>query len=437
MSELTNNMDFTELPEDDLDISAIFGSSGGGASTTNPFEVPKPTEPEKPTPTPPTPQPTVPSEQVEVLAESPEPQEENLFEAFAQESQKAGKSSKQAQPQQESLSLFDKPAIFSYGGVKESIEDGAQTFDELRISKMDDFQELEESKNVSWRVKYAGVTKNISDPKGTTIAKAKEDVEKSKTFLDALKKGKATNPECLIIPIVTAEKKGIASYKGVFHSVEEARQSDKVICLIPARNGQTYELRRTELGEFIAPKRNIVEFSEVRAGFIPALPLIPCELMGQIISFFRSFMGKGQEYEALVHIYWDKETEKFHLHVPKQTVSKISIHADLSDEDLCEERYLHYADIHSHNSMPAKFSAVDDENEKATRLYMVVGRLDRFYPEMTARVSCGGCFIDVDPELVIEGIGDEFPTMWLDKVTVSAPEKADFSSLMQGPQKEW
>ena len=66
--------------------------------------------------------------------------------------------------------------------------------------------------------------------------------------------------------------KGNAAYKGRFGTLEEARESDKVICLIPSCDGRIYELRKMEQGEFIAPKNNVVDFSEIRAGFIPALP---------------------------------------------------------------------------------------------------------------------------------------------------------------------
>ena len=66
--------------------------------------------------------------------------------------------------------------------------------------------------------------------------------------------------------------------------------------------------------------------------------------------------------------------------------------------------------------MAAKFSAVDDADEKATRLYLVVGRLDHFYPDISARVSCGGTFLKIDPADVIEGVGEDFPMEWLDRV---------------------
>lgn len=176
--------------------------------------------------------------------------------------------------------------------------------------------------------------------------------------------------------------KGVASsYKGRFGSVEEARESDKVICLIPSQDGRIYEMRKTEQGEFIAPKNNVVEFQQVRAGFTPTLPKIPMQLIGQLVAFFRSYMQDGEEYEAMAQIYWDKEQEEFFAYVPKQTVCKDEIEADLRD---CpydnEERYLCYADIHSHNSMEAFFSSKDDQDERGTGLYFVVGELDRFSP---------------------------------------------------------
>lgn len=331
-------------------------------------------------------------------------------------------------PEAEPVSVFDKPPVFSYGGAKENITDASMTFEELRIQKADDFPELEEGKSVSWRVRYGSTTKSISDPKGTTIIQIKEEIERSKAFLDSLKKGKDKNPTCLVTPSVTAKSKGIAAYKGVFPSLETARASDKVICLVPSQDGQVYELRKNELGEFIAPKHNIKEFSSVRAGFRPALTRIPSALMGRIISFFRYFMDK-QEYEALAQIYWDRQEEKFIAHIPKQTVTKASIHADLRGNSLPDDRYLHYADVHSHNSMAAQFSCMDDQDECPTGIYIVIGRLNHFYPEISARVSCGGTFLEIDSSLVMESFEEEFPLEWIDQVeTVNCLER-DFSSV--------
>ena len=227
-----------------------------------------------------------------------------------------------------------------YGGAKENIADASITFEELRVQKADDFPELEEAKSVTWRVHYGTTSKSITNPKGTTVIQIKEEIERSKAFLDSLKEGIAKNPSCLVTPSVTAKSKGIAAYKGVFTSLEIARASDKVICLIPSQDGQVYELRKNELGEFIAPKHNIKEFPKIRAGFCPALPQIPRQIIGQLIAFFRGFMGSDHEYEALAQIYWDRKTKEFAVHIPRQTASKASIYADMRNNTLPDVIFL-------------------------------------------------------------------------------------------------
>ena len=443
MSEFENAFDFSEPEDDELDIAAIFGDPVPAVAAPPPaagaVDMPESTRDtapaaeqaaqKKPDAAQNMEQKTSDGEKANA-DEDDEDSESDLFAALASKGEPAFKPTKSTQDTPRQVSLFDKPPIFSYGGAKETIKDASMTFEELRIAKADDFPELGEGKKVSWSVTYGKVNKLISDPKGTTIAGVKEEIEKSKAFLDALKKAakdKDRSPDCLVTPKVTAQSKGIASYKGVFTTVEDAKASDKTICLIPSRDGRIYELRKTEMGDFIAPKHKIVDFSAVRAGFTPALPLIPRELIGQIISFFRCFMNEREEFEALAHIYWDKEQEEYTVFIPRQRVSKARIDADLRGSALPEERYIHYADIHSHNSMAAKFSYTDDEDEKATRLYFVVGHLDRFYPTITARMSCGGTYQEIDPSQVLEGVGDDFPPEWLDQVercgATEVPEK--------------
>lgn len=326
--------------------------------------------------------------------------------------------------QKAAKSLFEKAPVFAYGSAREDITDPGMTFEDLRIAKSADFPELGEGKKVSWTVEYGKTVKTITDPKGTTIASVKSEIELSKAFLDNLKKAKDKNPDCLVKPRVTAQSKGIASYKGVFASLEEARASDKAICTIPGGDGRVYELRKNELGEFIAPKDSVIDLGSVRAGFTPALPLVPMELLAQIISFFRCCMTGPEEFEALAHILWDKQEQEFVVRVPEQTVTKAHIDAKLNRDDLPEDRYLHYIDIHSHNSMEAKFSPVDDEDERATRIYIVVGRLDRFFPDITVRMSCGGTYLTLPPGCVLESFGAVFPQEWRNQVKLlrrSAP----------------
>ena len=147
--------------------------------------------------------------------------------------------------------------------------------------------------------------------------------------------------------------------------------------------------------------------------------------MEQARGLFRTMMRKGkgrQPAEALVHFYWDKQEQRYFIRVPKQIVSGVSVDALLDDEELMtSDRYIHYADLHSHNRMPAVFSKTDDHDERATRVYMVVGRLDRYFPEITVRISNGGRFLEIAPEQVLEmpPVG-HFPPEWLTQICTDA-----------------
>ena len=428
MSEPNSNAwPFTEISgEERLDINAIFGDSLGAANQGNPFEAPAaaaapapmPTpqpEPAAPVATASTPESAVvaPAKKIAPAQPSASTDADNPIAAAFE--QKTAENTKKG--------LLEKPPVFYHKGIKEDIEDASITFEDLRILKSEDFTDLEEGKRVSWSVEYCGIRKEVKDPKGTTIISMKETIERSREFLEALKKSKEKDPRCYVKPKVEMKAKGKAAYKGRFGTLEEARASDKVICLIPSRDGRIYELRKMEQGEFIAPKNNVVDFSEIRAGFTPALPKIPAQLMGEIIAFFRAFMTENEENEALALIYWDKEEKRFFAYVPKQSVCKERVEANLHDCPYDNaERYICYADIHSHNSMDAFFSGTDDRDERSTGLYLVLGKLDHFYPEIKARIFCGDSFVPIDPDTVVEGLERQFPREWLEQVSIRRKE---------------
>jgi len=297
-------------------------------------------------------------------------------------------------------SLYEKPPVFEYAGASEDIEDSAQTFDELRIAKATDFPELEDGKRVSWTVEYGKINKTVADPKGMSIAKMKPDIETSKEFLDSLKKAKDKNPVCKIKPRVTAQSKGTASYKGVYVNIDEAEASGKLITLFPAKDGNVYEMRNTEMGRFITKAADNNILREVKAGFTPALPPVPLKQLQDIISFFK-MMAKDSNNEALANIYWDKQDETFITDIPQQSVSMFAVKGQINPA-YDNDRYIHYLDIHSHNSMGAFFSATDDADEKATRVYAVIGNVLSYFPEIKVRISNGGKFLEIEPCVVFE-----------------------------------
>ena len=318
--------------------------------------------------------------------------------------------------------IYAQLPLFSYNGNREPIEDLEQTFEQLRLSKLEDFPEFEEAQNLSWIVAYGSIEKKVADPSKEQIGNFKRSIEASKEFLADLKKSKDKRPKCIVKPTVRMQKKGTASgYKAAFLHVAEARASDKTISFIPARDGRVYERRVNDAGEFLTPASDVTLLDEVKAGFTPSLPRIPYQLLEQALSLFRYLMnapGTSRPLEALVHIYWDRQEKRYFLHVPEQTVGKESVEAVLEDEDLLDEtRYLHYADLHSHNDMPARFSRMDNRDERANRVYLVAGRLDRYFPELRARICNGGHFCAIPPERVLEPMPTaQFPVQWLERI---------------------
>lgn len=327
--------------------------------------------------------------------------------------------------------IFAQLPVFSYNGTEEPIENIEQTFEELRLAKADDFPEFDEAQNLKWSVTYGKISKTVAIPRKTKIGQFKREIESSKDFLATLKKATDKHPKCLVKPVINMQKKGEASiYKGAFLYLEDARASQKTITFIPGRDGKVYERRTTEAGEFITPTGdfgNITILDDIRPGFHSSLPRIPYALMEQAIGLFRTMMNKGKgrrSAEALVHIYWDKQEQRYFIHVPKQAVSCVSVDALLDNEELLDsDRYIHYADLHSHNRMPAIFSRTDDRDERATRVYMVVGRLDRYFPELTVRICNGGHFLKIAPEQVLEMPPvAQFPEEWLESIHTEPDE---------------
>ena len=428
--DLGSDATFTDLPDfssDDFD--SIFGTAekkddAQTESAEVKSETPAPTTTEKleethaneETTTVSQPNAEAKAETAESDVASDKSEEQDPFEAaLAQANQK--------QAEKDKSGLVLKLPIFSYANAKEEIVDTSKTFDELRNEKAEDFPELDDATAVSWKMTYGTITKTVSTPKKTTIASLKKQIEESKEFMDCLKKAKG-EIECKVIPSVTAKKKGIvASYKGVANSLEEAVSSGKQIVFVPSSDGKIYEVRNNQIGTFIAEADSVSLFSKVRAGFIPALPKIPYSILSEIIAFFKTFVTEKSENEAMANIYWSFEEEKYRVHVPKQTVTKASVDTNLPDID--EEKFLLVMEVHSHNTMGAVFSRTDDKDEIATRLYTVIGRLDKVFPDMTTRISVGGKHLVIDPAIVFDGIGGEFPEKWKEAVEIRKYEKED------------
>ena len=330
-------------------------------------------------------------------------------------------------------------AMFVYGKAKDPITDRDCTFEDLREKYESDFPELAESKKVEWSVTYGKETKTIVNPGSDKIYDVKAEMEKSKKFIDGIKKGKSEaekNPECIVKPRIKAQSKGevihLSSYKEFCSTEEEAHGSSKAIVLLPSSDGRVYQMRKTPVGTFTAQAGNLPEFPEVKPGFQMGLPKIPMHLLMFIWDFFAK-LSERYELEALVHILYDMHSKEYTVRVPKQKLTHVSVDSVLEEE--YPDHLIHVMDIHSHNTMPAKFSTVDDEDEKPTRLYAVMGMLHRAFPDICVRASCGGHFVPVDPIEVFDTKATNFPhpSIWDEQIDLPDPE--ELSSMTPASEK--
>ena len=330
-------------------------------------------------------------------------------------------------------------AMFVYGKAKDPITDRDCTFEDLREKYESDFPELAESKKVEWSVTYGKETKTIVNPGSDKIYDVKAEMEKSKKFIDGIKKGKSEaekNPECIVKPRIKAQSKGevihLSSYKEFCSTEEEAHGSSKAIVLLPSSDGRVYQMRKTPVGTFTAQAGNLPEFPEVKPGFQMGLPKIPMHLLMFIWDFFAK-LSERYELEALVHILYDMHSKEYTVRVPKQKLTHVSVDSVLEEE--YPDHLIHVMDIHSHNTMPAKFSPVDDEDEKPTRLYAVMGMLHRAFPDICVRASCGGHFVPVDPIEVFDTKATNFPhpSIWDEQIDLPDPE--ELSSMTPASEK--
>lgn len=337
-------------------------------------------------------------------------------------------------------SCATRDAVFSYGKAKEPITDRDCTFEDLREKYESDFPELAESKKVEWTVTYGKESKTISNPGSDKVYEIKAEIEKSKKFLDGIKKAKSDadkNPECVVKPRIKAQSKGevipLSAYKELCTTVADARKSDKAIVLLPSSDGRLYQMRKTPVGTFTAQADILPEFPDVNPGFQMTVPKIPMHLLLFIWDFFA---GLSERYalEALVHILFDTKRNEYTVRVPKQKLTHVSVDSVMEEE--YPEHMIHVMDIHSHNTMPAKFSPVDDEDEKPTRLYAVMGRLDKVLPEITVRASCGGKFIPIEPADVFDIKSTSFPhsKIWDEQIEFPKPEDV---LALPAPKPHW
>lgn len=115
---------------------------------------------------------------------------------------------------------------------------------------------------------------------------------------------------------------------------------------------------------------------------------IPFQLIQDFITIARQF---SDQHNTEIHadIYYDYDRDSFFMDFPKQLVHKYWVKQKESSIETAEKfidlRYRKVMEIHSHNTMAAIPSMQDNQSERSPILYAIVGRIDRFFPEIFLR----------------------------------------------------
>lgn len=126
---------------------------------------------------------------------------------------------------------------------------------------------------------------------------------------------------------------------------------------------------------------------------------IPKKLLKDIIERFRIDIHR----ECALQLFMTKDEKGYWLYEPKQDASVCNVCFERNRR--LEDEYVLVMDVHSHGTISAFFSEVDDLDEKGIRLYMVVGDFNDNDPhtyDIKLRAGMNGVFEDLSLEDIFE-----------------------------------
>ncbi|WP_258111086.1 Mov34/MPN/PAD-1 family protein [Alicyclobacillus sp. SP_1] len=195
-----------------------------------------------------------------------------------------------------------------------------------------------------------------------------------------------------IVPVLKAHKKGTDRPLTVFRTPP----SDPVppVYHYLDAHGTTWEIRQTQTGRFQVPLRGQGTL-EPDSAFQANLPKMPYACLRDIVARCHA----EPDVEHLAYVVYDRRSG-FAVLWPEQHANAVSV---VGRGVLEHEDFFVVAHIHSHGRLPAFFSSTDDADEVRTGLYGVLGRCDKDRPDLLFRMSCGGHFRPLAPEVLFDG----------------------------------
>lgn len=214
-------------------------------------------------------------------------------------------------------------------------------------------------------------------------------------------------PAGRVLQISTPPPNPAAVLAGIRAQIDYSRLADDAapdvaapISYIIAKNG-LFEVRDNDIARIITqPKEVLGVATEMQAGIERKLPPVPFEMLRTTIAFFREVVAKRSGAEAIVRVWWDRETSTYSIRIPEgtQRVTGGGVHHDDNFDVDVSGRYLLVMDIHSHNTMSAFWSGIDDADERKApegRMLGVIGKLTSLMPEWKWRMRTREGFVEL------------------------------------------
>ena len=190
----------------------------------------------------------------------------------------------------------------------------------------------------------------------------------------------------------------------------------------------------TKIDEIKYTNIRLKEIEERGTVFDFNLKRIPEEVLVEILDIFKYVVDKTED-EFMCVVYYDKRNDKYIIDMLEQEVSSASVNFTYSDYEK-DNNYFKVLEIHSHNTMSAFFSGVDDRDEKGKPLvfFGVIGKINNktniYNMDYSFRISDGEKFYKVN-------ISDIFDINIKERVEIKPEYKKRIDKMLRKSKRHY
>jgi PRTRC genetic system protein A len=184
--------------------------------------------------------------------------------------------------------------------------------------------------------------------------------------------------------------------------------------------------------ESLSPVKNISILESVQATAKMHIAKIPGILTAKISNFFKE-VQKEHRSEAIVLLFYNEETKKYKVVPPAQKVSAASLDYNRS---IIIDGWTMIGDIHSHSSMSAFHSGVDQGDEESfDGLHITFGNMNAELISISASIVSNGHRTMVLPEDYMNGIFLDHEIDEIEKIPTTRVYKWEDGKMIESTPK--